>query len=173
MIKIIQIKETPELKLNIKLLSGINLFSIFSVNVYYFAFGIRLLHIPQIGFPLLFFPLTLYICNQVLAADLSDNTEAVQKFSLVNFKPICWVSLPIYGYNHLQWWVAFSKKKHLSLLCYVTTVTVHGQVVWPFTCTHVRSLYIYPHKQETQIVLYVTHLSCFKNVTLHYKWLKQ
>lgn len=52
MIKISQIKETPELKLNKKLLSGINLFSIFSVNVYYFAFGIRRLHVPQIGFPL-------------------------------------------------------------------------------------------------------------------------
>lgn len=52
--KLTRSKKLPELKLNKKLLSGINLFSIFSVNMYYFAFGIRQLHLSQIGFPLLF-----------------------------------------------------------------------------------------------------------------------
>ncbi len=51
--------------------------------MYYFAFGIRQLHIPQIGFPLPFFPLILYICNQILAADVSDITQAVQKDPLL------------------------------------------------------------------------------------------
>lgn len=72
-------KKLPNLKLNAKLLGGINLFSIFSVNMYYFAFGIRRLHIPQIGSPFFSLSLISSTCIQILAGDVSDITQAVQK----------------------------------------------------------------------------------------------
>lgn len=145
-------RKLPKLKLNKKLLGGINLFSIFSDNMYYFAFGIRRLHIPQIGFPLLFFQLILYICNQILAADVSDIAHAVQKRSPVNLKPVCCeCHFPYMEVNHFQgeWGSARKKRKKANhskpiVLCNHRYSSLTGDLIIYCTCTHQRSLYVHP-----------------------------
>ena len=116
------------------------LFSLLTCITLHLALGGYTLH--KLAFPSFFFPLILYICNQILAVDVSDITHAVQKDPLLIWSLCAECHFPYMEVNHFQCEWLSAKKKHPSLLCYVTDVAV---LHWGGKCDHL--LYLYSCKE--------------------------
>lgn len=110
------------------------LFSLLTCITLHLALGGYRFH--KLAFPSYFSsPLILYICNQILAADVSYITQAVQKDPRFIQSLCVDCHVPYMEVNHFQREELTAQEKHPYpvILCYVTIVTVHIEEVCPVT----------------------------------------
>ena len=89
--------------------------------MYYFAFGIRRLHLPQIGFPLPPFPWLYTFVIRYKQLMFSGYYSSCAERPCINLQPSVLTVI-----SH-KWKLIMSarEKNHSGLLCYVTIVTAH------------------------------------------------